>query len=330
MKSIQRRAVLQYGLGLGATSLLAGPSAWAQAAWPDKPIKFILSQPPGSGPDIVARLVGDKLAKALGQALVIDNKPGGQNVIGAQAAARSAPDGYTFYFATTAALVTNSFLFKTMSYDPQKDFVPVGFVAKSPFAVLVRAESPIQSIQDLVERSKATPGTVSLGNEGPRTFGGIIARLFNARSKGAFNLTPYASVGVAVQDAIGGHVDAVVADVAATAQLVRQGRLRMLAVTTAKRVVGWEQIPSLSETLPDFDMSGWFALVAPTGTPQAILERMNREFNAALADREVAAKILAVGPIVEAGLSIEQVGAFLKEEYQRWAQVTKEIGLLPE
>jgi tripartite-type tricarboxylate transporter receptor subunit TctC len=330
MKSIQRRAVLQYGLGLGAISLLAGPSAWAQAAWPDKPIKFVLSQPPGSGPDNVARLVGDKLSKALGQALVIDNKPGGQNVIGAQAAARSAPDGYTFYFATTAALVTNSFLFKTMPYDPQKDFVPVGFVAKSPFAVLVRAESPIQSIQDLVERSKATPGTVSLGNEGPRTFGGIIARLFNARSKGAFNLTPYASVGVAVQDAIGGHVDAVVADVASTAQLVRQGRLRMLAVTTAKRVVGWEQIPSLSETLPDFDMSGWFALVAPTGTPHAILERMNREFNAVLADREVAAKILAVGPIVEAGLSIEQVGAFLKDEHQRWAQVTKEIGLLPE
>jgi tripartite-type tricarboxylate transporter receptor subunit TctC len=330
MKSIQRRAVLQYGLGLGATALLAGPSAWAQAAWPDKPIKFVLSQPAGSGPDNVARLVGDKLAKALGQALVIDNKPGGQNVIGAQAAARSAPDGYTFYFATTAALVTNSFLFKTMPYDPQKDFVPVGFVAKSPFAVLVRAESPIQSIQDLVERSKATPGTVSLGNEGPRTFGGIIARLFNARSKGAFNLTPYASVGVAVQDAIGGHVDAVVADVASTAQLVRQGRLRMLAVTTAKRVVGWEQIPSLSETLPDFDMSGWFALVAPTGTPHAILERMNREFNAVLADREVAAKILAVGPIVEAGLSIEQVGAFLKDEHQRWAQVTKEIGLLPE
>jgi len=330
MKSIQRRAVLQYGLGLVTIPGLADRSVWAQAAWPDKPVKFVLSQPAGAGPDIVARLIGDRLAKALGQPVVVDNKPGGQNVIGAQAAARSAPDGYTFYFATTAALVTNSFLFKTLPYDPQKDFVPVGFVARSPFAVLVKAESPIQSIQDLVDRSKAAPGTLSVGNEGPRTFGGIIARLLNARTKAGFNLTPYASVGVAVQDVIGGHVDAVLVDVAASAQLVRQGRLRMLAVSTGKRVPGWEQIPSLSELLPGFDMSGWFALVAPTGTPQAILEHMNREFNAALMDPEVTAKITAMGPIVEAGLNLEQVGAFLKEEYQRWSQVTKEIGLLPE
>jgi tripartite-type tricarboxylate transporter receptor subunit TctC len=330
MKSIQRRAVLQYGLGLATIPGLAAPSVWAQAAWPDKPVKFVLSQPAGAGPDIVARLIGDRLARALGQPVVVDNKPGGQNVIGAQAAARAAPDGYTFYFATTAALVTNSFLFKTMPYDPQKDFVPVGFVARSPFAVLVKAESPIQSIQDLLDRSKAAPGTLSMGNEGPRTFGGIIARLLNARTKADFNLTPYASVGVAVQDVMGGHVDAVLVDVAASAQLVRQGRLRMLAVTTGKRVPGWEQVPSLSESLPGFDMSGWFALVAPTGTPQAILERMNREFNAALMDPEVTAKITAMGPIVDAGLNLEQVGAFLKDEYQRWSQVTKEIGLLPE
>ena len=278
----------------------------------------------------MARIIGERMAKSLGQAVIMDNKPGGQNVIGAQAAARAAADGNTYYFATTAALVTNAYLFKSMPYDPQKDFVPVAFVGKSPFAVLVRAESPVQNLQDLLARAKANAGNVSLGNEGPRTFSGMIARFFNARSKAEFNLASYASVSVAVQDAIGGHIDAVVADIASTAQLVRQGRLRMIAVTTATRVPGWEQVPALAETFPGFDMSGWFALVAPTGTPKLVIERMNREFNAATADREIAAKITAAGPLPESGMSPDQVGSFLKNEHQRWAQITKEIGVLPE
>jgi tripartite-type tricarboxylate transporter receptor subunit TctC len=327
--AMTRRKLLKTATILSAFPSLFATTAQAQS-WPDKPIRFVLSQPAGSGPDNVARIIGERLSKSLGQAVVMDNKPGGQNVIGAQFAARSAADGQTFYFATTAALVTNAYLFKSMPYDPQKDFVPVAFVGKSPFAVLVRAESPIQSLQDLLARAKANAGKVSLGNEGPRTFSGMIARFLNARSKAEFNLASYASVSVAVQDAIGGHIDAVVADIASTAQLVRQGRLRMLAVTSASRVPGWEQVPALAETFPGFDMSGWFALVAPTGTPKPVIERMNREFNAATADKEVAAKITAAGPLPESGMSVDQVGAFLKSEHQRWAQITKEIGVLPE
>lgn len=326
----QRRALLRCGLMLAGVPVVMASSAWAQSSWPDKPVRIVLSQPPGSGPDNVARLLNERLGRSLGQPFVIENKPGGQNIIGAQAAARAAQDGYTYYFATTAALVTNSFMFKTLPYDPQKDFVPVGFVGKSPFAVLVKAESPVQSMQDLFSRARAKPGTVSLGNEGPRTFSGMIARLINSRSKAGFNLTAYASVNNAVQDAIGGHVDVVVADIASTAQLVRNGRLRMLAVSTAKRVPGWEQVPALAETLSGFDMSGWFALVAPTGTPRPIIDRMNREFNAALGDAEISARIRAVGPVVEAGMSVEQVGKFLNEEFQRWGEAAKEIGVLPE
>ncbi|MES2362971.1 MAG: tripartite tricarboxylate transporter substrate binding protein [Pseudomonadota bacterium] len=324
---MKRRTLMQ--AALAATVSTPG---WAQGpvAWPDKPIRMVLSQPAGSGPDNVARLLGERLARGLGQAIVIDNKPGGQNIIGAQAVARSPADGYTFYFATTAALVTNSYLFKTMPYNPQKDFAPVAFIAKSPFAVLVKAESGMTSIQDLIAKSRAAPGTVSLANEGPRTFGGIIARLINARAKAEANLVSYASVGVSVQDVIGGHADAVVADVASTAQLVRQGRLRMLAVTAGKRLPGWEQVPALSELLPGFDMVGWFAVVAPAGTPQAVVARMNRELNMLLGEREVRERILTVGPIAESGGTPEQLGSFLQEEHQRWAQAAKEIGLLPE
>ena len=325
---MQRRLVLESMLL--AVTLLVPVTGMAQAVWPDKPVKWVLSQPPGSGPDNIARMLGEQLTRTLGQPIVIENKPGGQNVIGAQTAARSAPDGYTFYFATTAALVTNSYLFKSMSYDPQKDFVPVAFIGKSPFAVLVKAESPITSIQDLITHSKAAPGKVSIGNEGPRSFGGIIARLFNARTAAGANLVAYSSNGVAVQDVIGGHADAIVADVASTAQLVRQGRLRMLAVTTGKRIPGWPQVPSLSEVIPGFDMSGWFTLVAPAGTPTAVIARMHKEVNALLADKDMADRILTVGPIAEPLPSTDAVAMFLKDEHQRWGAAAKEIGLLPE
>ncbi len=325
---MERRQFIQT-MVVGAS--VVSSSAWAQTNnWPDKPVKFVLSQPAGSGPDNVARLLGDRLAKSLGQPLVIDNKPGGQNVIGAQAAARSTPDGYTFYFATTAALITNTLLFKQLAYEPQKEFVPVAFVARSPFAILVDANSPIQNIDDLIAKSKASNGQFSIGNEGPRTFSGMIARLFNARSKAAANLVPYANVGVGSQNLMGGHVDAMVADLASTAQLAKQGKLRVIATTAAKRVPGWENVPALSEKLGNFDMVGWFAIVAPKGTPQQVITKFNQEVNLLLADKELAGRIANIGPLTDASMSEEDVKKFLSSELARWTEVTREIGVLPE
>ena len=324
---MQRR---DFTLGLIGSSLaLAAPALRAQA-WPDKPVKWVLSQPPGSGPDNVARILSDRLAKGWGQAVVIENKPGGQNVVGAQAAARAPADGYNFYFATTAALVTNPLLFKTLPYDPAKDFVPVAFVARSPFAILVKADSPLQSIDDLIARSKAAPGRFTLGNEGPRTFSGMIARLFDARTQAGANLVPYANVGVGTQDLIGGHVDAMVADLASTAALARQGRLRVLATTSARRVAGWDNVPALAEKLPGFEMVGWFAVVAPSGTPAAAIDHVNRDLNALLNETDVAERIATIGPIVDGSMKPAQLGGFLRGESARWAVITKEIGLLPE
>jgi tripartite-type tricarboxylate transporter receptor subunit TctC len=314
---------------LAAAAVLASRHALAQV-WPDKPVKWVLSQPPGSGPDNVARILSDRLARTWGQAVVIENKPGGQNTIGAQAAARSPADGYSFYFATTAALVTNPLLFKNLPYDPAKDFVPVAFIARSPFAVLVKAESPVQSIDDLIARSKAAVGRFTLGNEGPRTFSGMIARLFNARTQAGANLVPYASVGVGTQDLMGGHVDAMVADLASTAALARQGKLRVLATTAARRVAGWDSVPALAEKLPGFDMVGWFAIVAPSGTPTAAIERTNRDINALLNDKEVAERIGVIGPIVDGSMNVEAVAGFLRDEAARWQGLVKEIGVLPE
>lgn len=325
---MQRRSIALGGIA-GAAFAVAGAPLRAQT-WPDKPVRWVLSQPPGSGPDNVARILGERLGKQWGQAVVIDNKPGGQNTIGAQAAARAPADGHNFYFATTAALITNPLLFKHLPYDPQKDFVPVAFIARSPFALLVEGSSPVKSVDELVARSKAEPGRFTLGNEGPRTFSGMIARLFNARTGAGANLVPYSSVGIGTQNLLGGQIDSMVADLASTAALARQGRLRVLATTSAGRVAGWEQVPSLAEKLPGFDMVGWFAIVAPTGTPAAAIERVNHDVNALLADKAVADRIGLIGPIVDGSMNVEAVGAFLRTESARWTQATQEIGVLPE
>ncbi|MEY4153424.1 MAG: hypothetical protein RLZZ278_272 [Pseudomonadota bacterium] len=328
---MKRRQFTQATLWVAAGSYAGSFVSSANAqSWPDKTVKWTLSQPPGSGPDNVARILSDRLAKLWGQAVVIDNKPGGQNTIGALAAARSTPDGSNFYFATTAALVTNPLLFKSLPYDTAKDFVPVAFVARSPFALLVKADANIANLDDLIAKSKASAGKLSLGNEGPRTFSGMIARLFNARAGAGANLVAYANVGQGTTDLMGGHVDAMVADLASTAPLIRQGKLRVLATTSAKRITGWENVPALSEKLPGFDMVGWFAVVAPTGTSAAAIERSNRDINALLADKEVADRIATIGPLVDSSMNVEAVGAFLRSESIRWQSITKEIGVLPE
>jgi tripartite-type tricarboxylate transporter receptor subunit TctC len=298
--------------------------------WPDRPVKLVLSQPAGSGTDNVARLLSDRLSKSWGQPIVIENKPGGQNTIGATAVARAAPDGYTFYFSTTAALVTNPLLFKTLTYDPQKDFTPVIFVARSPFAVLVEASSPIKSIDELIATSKKTPGKLTVGIEGPRTFSGMIARLFNARTGAQTNPVSYSSVAVGMQDLMGKHIDAMVTDLASTSQFIKQGRMRVLATTASKRVAGWEHIPSLSETIPGFDMVGWFAVVAPTGTPAAAINRFNRDVGALLAEKDISDRIATIGPISEANVSVEQTAQILRNETLRWTAITQEVGILPE
>jgi len=326
---MQRRTFTMAIGSAAAASVLPTISIRAQT-WPDKSVRFVLSQPAGSGPDAVARLIADRLSKTWNQAVWIENKAGGQNIIGAQTAARATPDGSTLYFATTAALVTNAYLFKQLPYDPQKDFVPVAFVARSPFGLLVEANSPMHSLKDFVDRAKASPGTVTLGNEGPRTFGGMISRMLAAREKIDINQVAYASVGVAVQDTVGGHVEAVLADLPSTASLVKSGRLRPLAVTTSKRLAGFESVPTLSETLPGFEMIGWFAIVAPAGTPASIVQKVNRDVNALLNDHEFAERIAAIGPLADGSMSPEQLGGFLQGEHARWSAATKEIGVLPE
>jgi tripartite-type tricarboxylate transporter receptor subunit TctC len=217
-----------------------------------------------------------------------------------------------------------------LPYDPARDFVPVAFIARSPFALLVDAQSGIKTLDEWIARSKASGGQLHLGNEGPRTFSGMIARLFNARSGAGANLVSYTQVGVGIQNLMGGHVDAMVADLASTAALAKQGKLRVLATTSAQRLAGWETVPSLAEKWPSLDMVGWFALMAPVGTPPEVIQRVHRDVQTVLANPDIARRIQTIGPFSDGAWSLDQVRQFLQTETQRWSEATQEMGILPE
>jgi tripartite-type tricarboxylate transporter receptor subunit TctC len=322
---MNRRALV-----LAALLALAAPPPGQAQTWPDRPIKLLLSQPAGSGPDSIARLLADHMARTLGRPIVIDNRPGGQNIIGATAAARAPADGYTFYFGTSAALVSNVYLFKSLSYDPQKDFVPVGMIGIVPFTLVVPAASPIASLDDFIARAKAAPGKLALANEGPKTFGGMMARLLNARAGIEANLVAFSSAAAAINDTVAGQTDAGFSDVPLAAPLIAGGKLRPLAVTSAEPVPTLPDVPTLAQRLTGFAYVGWLAIVAPTGTPGDIVERFNRALDAALRDADIDTRLRALGPVTTGAGTPAALAAFMADEHRRWAELTREIGLLPE
>jgi tripartite-type tricarboxylate transporter receptor subunit TctC len=308
-------------------SICAG-QAIAQA-WPARPVRLIVSQAAGTSPDISARFIADRLSKLWGQGLVVENRAGGQNVIGAQAAARSAPDGYTFFYATTAAIVTNPLTFKSLPYDPPRDFDAVAMIAKSPMVVAVGAAVPAKTLAELIALDKSKPGMLSSAHEGPRTFSGMMSQAFNLATGVKALQVPYNGATPMIQDTVGGRTQIVFLSSAAVAPFIKRGDLRPIAVTVSKRVTGLENVPALAETYPGFDYSGWFAILAPAGTPKDVIAKVNRDVNQVLADPEVAQRLRDLGVVPEPG-STEALSEFLAAERSRWTKLVKDIGLQPE
>jgi tripartite-type tricarboxylate transporter receptor subunit TctC len=312
--------------------VLAAPLALPAVAqsWPTKPVRLILSQPPGSSPDIVARLIGDGLARLWGQSVVVENRPGGQNAIGAQAAAKSPPDGYTFYYATTAALVINAYTFKSLPYDPRKDFVPVGMIGESPFVIAVWPDLPAKNLAQFVDYARANPGKVDMATEGTKTFSGMMAEMFAATAGIKLNHVPYSGVTPGIQDTIAGRTQLTVQAVAAMSAHLKRDALRPIAVTSAKRVPGLEQVPALAETYPGFQFVGWHAIVAPAGTPAAIIERVNRDLDRVLREPATVKRLLDLGIVDNGAGTPGQLADFISAEHARWSQLARELKVVPE
>ena len=309
---------------------LCAPLLAGAQEFPSKPVHWILSQPPGSSPDISARLVADGLSKAWSQQVIVDNRPGGQNVIGAVAAAKSPADGYSYYFATTAALVSNPLTFKSLPYNPERDFVPVAMIGKSPMVIAVNNAVPAKTIAELVALDQKDPGKLAAANEGTKTFGGMMSQLLNVATGMRLLQVPYNGVAPALQDTVVGRTQVVLVSSAAMSPFIKRGDLRPIAVTSAKRVNGLESVPTMAESYPGFEYVGWFALVAPAGTPEAIVRKVNTDVNAVLAKDDIQKRLLELGAINEGPGTPEQLAQFLKDERVRWTKLVKDINLQPE
>lgn len=317
---------------LSFTALVLALSSAAGQPWPNRPVKFIVTQAAGGTPDIIARLVADKLGRVIGQQVIVENRTGGANAIGAGVAARSAPDGYTYLFATAAALVTNPHTFKTLPYDAEKDFVPVAKVIHNPFFVLVHPSVPAKTLPELIALEKAKPGTLIVATDGPRNFSGMLASWVGKLGGVKFNMVPYSAMPQGIQDTVAGRVQVVILAVASAKPFIESGQLRAIATSSSTRVPGYEQLPPIAETFPGFDFLGWFVMVAPTGTPREIILRMNSELDKITKDPEVQAqwKQFSFYTFADGAGTPESTGEYVKAQYEIWGKVVKEIGLIPE
>ena len=310
--------------------ILASLAPAAADTWPDRPIKIIVSQAAGGTPDIICRIISDKLSDLLGQRVVVENRPGGANVVGAQAAAHAAPDGYTLFFATAAALVSNPHTYKTLPYDPVKDFVAVSMVAKNPFLILANPSVPANNLSELVAYDKANPGKLTFATDGQRNFSGILATWLNKVSGANILQVPYATMPQGVQDTLAGRTQLTILAIPSAAPHVSRGALKPLAISWTKRLPLYPQVQSISETFPGVELTGWFVIAAPADTPADIVTRLNQEMDKVLKTPEMAQKLADLGFYTEGAETPQATSAFVKAQYELWAKIVRDIGLQPE
>jgi tripartite-type tricarboxylate transporter receptor subunit TctC len=317
-----------------AFALVVSPaqSQTQSQSWPQKPVKMIVPQAAGNSPDLLCRIVTDRLAKSLGQAFIVENRAGTANIIGMQAAAHSAPDGYTFVFATSAALVANPYTFTKLPYDTVNDFAPVSTIAKSNHIVLVHPDVPAKTLPELIALEKASPGKLNMAVDGPRNFSGILGRYINKFAGTDFNLVPYNQISQAVQDSIAGRTEVTIQSASVVEPHIKRGSLRPVAVAGTRRMASLPDVPAIAETLPAVELQGWFMIMAPAKTSATVIKKLSDEISLVLKDPEIQERALKLGfeidPATEA--TPENAKAFLNSELALWGKAIKELGIEPE
>lgn len=318
---MNRRTLLVAAVAVAA---LAPFATSAQEAWPSKPIKIIVPFAPGGTSDVLARIVADKLAASLKQPVVIDNRGGAGGIIGADAVAKSPPDGYTLLLGTIATNAINPALMKKMPYDASKDFAPVILLGSIANVLVVGAEQPFHSVKELIAAAKAKPDTIATAAAGQGSSQHMSAEAFKLLAGADLNVVNYKGSAPAIQDLIGGQVVAAFDTVTVAAPHVKGGKARALAVTSAKRTKVLPDVPTMQEAgVPNFDVSSWQALFAPAGTPPAIVSRLNGEIEKIIAMPDVAAKMDNLG-LEHAPNTPAQFTEFNRNELGKWAKIIKE------
>ena len=313
------------GVMLGvALTMLAG-SAAAQA-WPSKPIKWVVPFQPGGTTDILARTIGEKLATALGQPVVVDNRPGAGGGVGAEFTAKSPADGYTIMGGTISTHAINASLYKSLPYDPVKDFVPITMIARVPNMLVVNPDVPAKSVAELIALMKANPGKYTFASSGNGTSQHLSGELFKTMAGVDMQHIPYKGSPPALQDVVGGQVTMTFDNITTAWPLAKGGKLRALAVTTAKRSPIAPDVPTLAEAgLAGYEIGSWQGVFAPAGTPPEIVRRLNAEMVRIINTPEVRDKLVGLGAEPVANTS-EEFSALVKGEVVKWAAVVKQSG----
>jgi tripartite-type tricarboxylate transporter receptor subunit TctC len=304
--------------------LLFSASAFAQM-YPAKPVRMVVAFPPGGSTDLSARALGEKLAAALGQNFVIENKPGASGNIGAEFVAKSAPDGYTLIMAATSFATAPAF-FPQLGWDPVKDFAPVSMVATVPIILVTHPSVPAANPRELIAYAKANPGKLNIASPGAATLARLTGELFKQAAGVDLVIVHYKGGPPAVADLLGGQAQVMFANISDVITQVRAGKLRALAVTTAKRSAIAPELPTLAEAaLPGFEVSTWQAVLAPAGTPREVVQRLNAEIVKAMSLPEMKEKFLSFGTDAITGTP-EELGRFLATEVAKIGKIAKEVG----
>jgi len=310
---------------LTAALVCAATPSLAQS-FPEKPIRFVVGFTPGGPSDILARALGQKLGERWGQQVVIENRPGAGGNVAAEAVAKSAPDGYTWLLGNNSILATNQSLYRSLGYDPVKDFAPVSLVAVQPNILVVNPQVPVHSVAELIQVAKKSPGKLNYASSGAGAAAHLAGELFKTMAGVDLVHVPYKGAQPALTDVIAGQVQVMFATSASVIPFIKAGKLRALAVTTARRSASVPDLPTVSEAgVPGFEAISWHGVVVPAATPAPLVERLNRDIVGALAQPDLRERLAALGAEVHAGTPRE-FADYIASEIPKWSKVVRDSG----
>jgi tripartite-type tricarboxylate transporter receptor subunit TctC len=311
---------------LAAPASAQDPSTSSGRAYPSRPIRMIVPYPPGGSTDPTGRAFAAWLSDALGQQVVVDNRPGAGATIGHGLGAKATPDGYTILLGTSGGLAVNPAFGSKLPYDPVRDFAPIGLGVYVPFLLVVYPGLPAASLKEFIALSKAQPGGINFASVGVGTPNHLGAELLKVMAGFQFLHVPYKGGGPAVVDLIAGRAQALFGGIPYTGPQVKAGRLRVIAIGHPTRVSGWPEVPAIAETLPGFSNTTWFGLLAPAGTPVAVINRLNAEMTRAVANPRFVEQLTALG-LEPASSSPAEFHNLIRTELKRWSKVIKDAGI---
>jgi len=313
---------------LVALSLATLASVASAQDFPSRPLTIVVPFTPGAATDFIGRLLGKELEERLGKPVVVENRPGAGTNIGSNSVAKAAPDGYTLLIATSTPMAINVSLYKSLSFDPTTDFVPLAMVAQSPFVLIVKPSLPVKSVQELIALAKEKPGQLSFGSAGPGSPHHLFAELFASMTGTKLNHIVYRGSVPALNDVVAGHIDFMFCDFASALGMLQGDKVRPLGVSTAARIPAFPNLPPISETgLPGYDVAAWFMVVTTGKSPQPVVDRLHGELKSILTKPEVKEQLVKLSLLPMDSKSVSEMQAFVKSEISRWGKVVEAAGI---